>query len=112
MKIDLNLSLAQKRKIKYWFGVSRFTYNETIRYLQTPETKANWKGIKTGIIQGLPEWCKDAPYQINSIAIKDACQAVKNAKKKYINGDGISRCRFRTKKDPIQSCYIPKSIEP
>ena len=61
-KIYLKLSLAQKRKIKYWFGVSRFAYNETIRYLQTPETKANWKGIKTGIIQGLPEWCKDAPY--------------------------------------------------
>lgn len=108
-KIYLKLSLAQKRKIKYWFGVSRFTYNKTIRYLQTPETKANWKGIKTGIIQGLPEWCKDAPYQIKAIAIKDACQAVKNAKKKYINGDGISRCKFRTKKDPVQSCYIPKS---
>ncbi|MDB9439830.1 transposase [Sphaerospermopsis kisseleviana CS-549] len=103
------MSPAQKRKVKYWFGVSRFVYNETIRYLQTPETKANWKGIKTGIIQGLPEWCKDAPYQIKSIAIKDACQAVKNAKKKYIDGGGISRCRFRTKKDPVQSCYIPKS---
>jgi putative transposase len=45
------LSLAQKRKIKYWFGISRFADNETIRYLQTPETKANWKGIKAGIIQ-------------------------------------------------------------
>ena len=36
----------------------------TMRYLQTPATKANWKGVKTGIIQRLPEWCKDAPYQI------------------------------------------------
>jgi len=108
-RIYLKLTPGQKRKIKYWFGVSRFAYNETIRYLQTPETKANWKGIKTGIIQQLPEWCKDAPYQIKSIAIKDACQAVKNAKKKYIDGGGISRCRFRTKKDPVQSCYIPKS---
>ena len=108
-RIYLKLSPAQKRKIKYWFGASRFAYNETIRYLQAPETKANWKGIKTGIIQGLPDWCKDAPYQIKAIAIKDACQAVKNAKKKYIDGGGISRCRFRTKKDPVQSCYIPKS---
>ena len=108
-KIYLKLSPIQKRKIKYWFGVARFVYNETIRYLQKPETKANWKGIKTGIIQELPEWCKDAPYQIKSIAIKDACQAVKNAKKKYIDGGGISKCKFRTKKDPVQSCYIPKS---
>jgi putative transposase len=108
-KIYLKLNSAQKQKIKYWFGVARFTYNETIRYLQKPETKANWKQIKTGIIQGLPEWCKDAPYQIKSIAIKDACQSVKNAKKKYINGGGISKCKFRTKKDPVQSCYIPKN---
>lgn len=50
-RIYLKLSPVQKQKIKYWFGVSRFVYNETIRYLQTPETKANWKGIKTGIIQ-------------------------------------------------------------
>lgn len=108
-KIYLKLSPQQRQKIKYWFGVSRFTYNETIRYLQQEGTKAQWKKIKTGIIQSLPDWCKDAPYQIKNIAVKDACQAVKKAKEKYMNGDGISRCKFRSKKDPIQSCYIPKS---
>ncbi len=108
-KICLKLSPQQKQTIKKWFGVSRFVYNQTIEYLRQPGTKANWKGIKTGILQGLPEWCKEVPYQIKSIAIKDACIAVKKAKKKYQEGGGISQCRFRSRKSPIQSCYIPKS---
>jgi putative transposase len=77
--------------------------------LQQPDTKANWKAIKGGILEALPDWCKDVPYQIKSIAIKDACKAVSNAKKKYKNGGGISQMRFRSRKNPIQSCYIPKS---
>ncbi|WP_339381219.1 transposase [Brasilonema sp. UFV-L1] len=108
-KIYLKLSPAQKTILKKWFGVSRFVYNETIRYLQQPNTKANWKEIKTGILHSLPDWCSEVPYQIKSIAVKDACTAVKNAKRKYKDGGGISRCRFRSRKDPVQSCYIPKS---
>lgn len=33
-KIYLKMTSAKKQKIKYWFGVSRFVYNETIGYLQ------------------------------------------------------------------------------
>ncbi len=36
-------------------------YNQTAKYLQQPGTKANWKAIKTEIIQSLPEWSKDIP---------------------------------------------------
>ncbi|MBD2503879.1 hypothetical protein H6G83_25285, partial [Anabaena azotica FACHB-119] len=79
-------------------------------------------------MNGLPDFCKSVPYQIKSIAIKDACKAVNNAKKKFKNGEsspvggfpsvgnwrtrkggGISKVKFRSRKDPIQSCYIPKS---
>lgn len=95
--------------VKKWFGVARFTYNKTIEYLQQPDTKANWKAIKGEILNDLPEWCKEVPYQIKSIAIKDACKAVSNAKKKFKQTGVISRVRFRSRKNPIQSCYIPKS---
>jgi putative transposase len=108
-KTRIYLSSEQKKIVKKWFGVARFTYNKTIEYLQQPDTKANWKAIKGGILEALPDWCKDVPYQIKSIAIKDACKAVSNAKKKYKNGGGISQMRFRSRKNPIQSCYIPKS---
>jgi len=89
--------------------VSRFVYNTTIKLLQDGSVKANWKAIKGNILNGLPDWCKSVPFQIKSIAIRDACKAVSNAKKKYKSGGGISRCRFRSRKNPIQSCYIPKN---
>lgn len=108
-KTRIYLSPEQKKIVKKWFGVARFVYNKTIGYLQQPETKANWKAIKGGILEALPEWCKEVPYQIKSIAVKDACQAVSNAKKKLKEGGGFSKMRFKSRKNPIQSCYIPKS---
>jgi putative transposase len=108
-KIYLKLTPQQKAILKQWFGVSRFVYNTTIKLLQDGSVKANWKAIKGNILNGLPDWCKEVPYQIKSIAIKDACKAVSNAKKKYKDGGGISKCRFRSRKDSVQSCYIPKS---
>jgi len=37
--------------------------------------------IKTEIIKSLPEWAKDIPYQIKSIAIKEAICNLKEQKK-------------------------------
>ncbi len=108
-KTRIYLAPEQKRIVKKWFGVARFVYNRTIEYLQQPDNKANWKAIKGVILEALPEWCKEVPYQIKSIAVKDACKAVSNAKKKFKDCGGISKMRFRSRKNPIQSCYIPKS---
>jgi len=95
--------------LKQWFGVSRFVYNTTIKYLQEPDTKANWMAIKTGILNSLPEWAKTVPFQIKSIAIKDACLAVKAAKKGFKKDGQIRKCRFRSRKDTKQSIFVPKS---
>lgn len=108
-KIYLRLNPQQKTLIKQWFGVTRYVYNQTIELLRDGVIKANWKAIKGDILNGLPDWCKDTPYQIKSIAIKDACKAVSNAKLKYKKTGMINRCSFKSRKDPRQSCYIPKS---
>ncbi|AOX00601.1 transposase [Moorena producens PAL-8-15-08-1] len=108
-KIRLFLNPDQRSLIRQWFGVSRYVFNKTVKILQAGVVKANWKAIKTGILNDLPEWCKEVPYQIKSIAIKDACTAVSEAKKKYKKTSQINRVRFRSRKNPIQSCYIPKS---
>lgn len=108
-KIRIYPTKQQQKKLDKWFGVSRFVFNQTVEYLRQPGTKANWKGIKGEILNSLPDFCADVPYQIKSIAIKDACTAVKSAKKKYANGDGIQKVSFRSRKNPVQSCYIPKS---
>jgi putative transposase len=108
-KIRLFLNPEQKALIKQWFGVSRFVYNTTIKYLQEPGTKANWMAIKTGILNSLPEWAKPVPFQIKSIAIKDACSAVKAAKQGFKKDGQIRQCRFRSRKNTKQSIYVPKS---
>ncbi|OLT66805.1 hypothetical protein BI334_18950 [Moorena producens 3L] len=108
---------ATRTIVRQWFGVSRYVFNKTVKILCSVgaatrtygEVKANWKAIKTGILNDLPEWCKTVPYQIKSIAIKDACTAVREAKKKYKKTGQINRVRFRSRKNPVQSCYIPKS---
>jgi putative transposase len=108
-KIYLKLTPEQKILIKQWLGVSRFVYNQTLELLRDGVIKANWKAIKGSILNNLPYWCKDTPYQIKSIAIKDACKAVSNAKLKYKQSGLFSRFKFKSRKDPKQSCYIPKS---
>lgn len=99
----------QKILIRQWFGVARFVFNQTIELLRDGVIKANWKAIKGSILNGLPDWCKDTPYQIKSIAIKDACKAVSNAKLKYKQSGVVSRVNFKSRKSPKQSCYVPKS---
>ncbi len=108
-KIRLFLSPEQKAMLKQWFGVSRFVYNTTIKYLQQPDTKANWMSIKTDLLNGLPDWAKSVPFQIKSIAIKDACAAVKKAQADFRKTGNICSCKFRSRKDTKQSLYIPKS---
>ena len=108
-KIRLWLSREQQKKVNHWLDVSRFVYNQTIAYLKEPGTVANWKAIKTDLLNSLPDFCDDVPFQIKSVAIRDACIAVRSAKAKYRKGDGTSDMRFRSRKNPVQSCYIPKS---
>jgi putative transposase len=90
-------------------GTSRVAYNAAVAHLRTPGTKANWKAIKGGLLRSLPSWSEETPYQIRSIAIRDACKAVRDAKRKFRQTGEIQEVHFRSRKCPIQSCYIPKS---
>jgi putative transposase len=65
--------------------------------------------IKTGILNDLPEWAKSVPFQIKSIAIKDACLAVKAAKKGFAKNGQINKYKFRSRKDKQQTIFIPKT---
>jgi putative transposase len=108
-KIRIFLNPEQKALLKQWFGVSRYVYNQTIKYLQEPGTKAQWMAVAPIIMGDLPDWAKSVPYQIKKIAVKDACLAVKAAKKKYKQTGKINKCQFRTRRDRKQTLFIPKS---
>jgi len=56
--------------------------------------------IKKDLLKILPVWCKDVPFQVKGIAVKEAHTAFFKAK---------GRPKFRALKNPEQSCFIPKS---
>ena len=57
----------------------------------------------------LEDYVKIVPYQIKKIAIKDCYTAFRNGCKKAKQMGQAFDLSFRTRKDPKQSCYIPKS---
>jgi putative transposase len=61
------------------------------------------------IMADLPEFCNEAPYQVKKIAIKDAYQAFSNGCKKAKKTGEPFKLRFRSRKNPKQSCFIPNS---
>ena len=102
----------QKKLLRLWFDAARWNYNETIAWLQETQEKAVWKALKTPIIHSAPERLKVAPYQVRSIAVRDACRAMSMVKKRNkgrSKTDGLAKCSFRSRKHPKQSCFIPSS---
>ena len=108
----------QRQTIKLWFDAARWCYNKTIETRRQPGATANWKKIKTSIIKDVPPHLQPAPYQVESIAVRDACQSVSNAKKynAKLKGDQAQGLRteeqfstpgFRSRGDPCQNCFVP-----
>ena len=104
----------QKATLRLWFDASRWCYNRTIELLTTGDEppRAQWKGVKTEIIHSVPERLKAAPYQVKSIAVRDACLAV-SALKRRNRGmkrgqPGFAKASFRSRKYD-QNCFIPSS---
>ena len=94
-----------------WLKVSRFVYNTTIALLRDYEgdKKPSWMDIKKMFTRLLPDWTKDTPFQVKGMAIKDAHNAFWKTCKANKGSGKPTTFRFRSRKDPVQSCYIPKS---
>ena len=108
-KIRIYPSQTQRSLLRRWFGVSRYVYNRTVEYLKQPGTKAKWMDIKLWLLKSLPEWCDDVPFQVKAVAVRDACQAMKAAKRRYRETKRISHVSFRCRKDAAQTIFIPKT---
>ena len=95
-----------------WFDTARWCYNQTIELLTTGDDppKANWKAVKTGIIHSVPQRLKAAPYQVKSIAVRDACLAVSALKRRNLGlkrgQPGFAEVSFRSRRYD-QNCFIP-----
>ena len=108
-KIRVYPTKEQRIILRKWFGTSRFIYNQVVSYLKQPNTISSWKSLKGSVINALPEWSEETPYQVRSIAVRDACKAVSKAKIDFKKTGKFCKVSFRKKKDLEQSIYIPKS---
>ncbi len=110
-KIRLYPTAEQRAIFRRWLGTARFVYNRTLAYLKTlTDQRPSWMEIATTIIlPALPEWAKEIPFQIKKIAVKDACDAYTAAKLKYKRTGEFSALRFKSRKVPRQTCFIPKT---
>jgi putative transposase len=110
-KIRIYPNQTQRQILRQWFGASRYTYNETVKFLKEPDTKASWNSIKTGLIHSLPDWAEKIPYQIKSVAVRDCCKAVSMCKQKNkgIPPEDWHEVKFRSRREPKQTVYIPKA---
>lgn len=101
---------SQKEIFKQWIGVSRKVYNQTIETLREKDGPfPNPYSLKPLVLSKLEPYCDKVPYQIKGMAVADGCKSVVAAISKYKKSGVISNLRFRSRKDPIQSLYIPKS---
>jgi putative transposase len=98
----------QKKLLESFCDASRFYYNKTVAYLKQEGTKANRFQIQKELLKEVPDWAEKVPYKVKQMAIDDACNAVKNAKKKYLKKGTFNQVNFRKKKHRKDSFYIPK----
>lgn len=66
-------------------------------------------GAKPDILGELPNWANSTPYQIKGIAVRDAFHARNNGVLKFKKTGVPFKLRFRSRKNPKQSCFIPSS---
>ena len=119
-RIRVYPTLLQKLALRTWLDASRWAYNLTVEILQYG-IPPNWYHIAEMVMAEItelhPEW-RLVPYQVKRTAVRDACRAKRNAIKfnqqlKADHNQGLrldtdfAELRFRSRKNPRQSCYIP-----
>ena len=93
-----------------WFRASRYVYNKCIEYLKKGN-KNDWVYIKANMktLFVWYDWLNDVPYQIKGQAVKDACKAVETEECKAAQTGESFDMKFKSRKNPKQSCFIPKT---
>ncbi len=109
-RIRIYPSQQQKRLFKQWFGVERKVYNTCVNHFNEKDIPfKGWMNMSKTILSELTEsYIKSVPYQIKKIAVKDSYTSwMTNCKKTKKTGKPF-KLRYKSRKNPVQSCYIPK----
>lgn len=89
-------------------AASRWCYNQTIEHLTKIEgPRPHWTLVKKHIVSTCLEWMKQVPFQVKAVAVKDACEVMSREKLKCKTTGRQFKMRFRSRRLPTQSCFIP-----
>lgn len=83
-------------------------YNKTIEALNSGVNQ-HWMLFAKELLPTLPPFCKPVPYQIKKMAVQDAYQAFFTNIRKAKAGKGSFEMHFKSRKNLVQSCFIPSS---
>jgi putative transposase len=110
-RIRIYPSQQQKQLFKQWIGVGRKVYNTCINHFNKKDIEfKGWMKMGTMVLSELTEdYIKSVPYQIKKIAVKDAYTSWQTNCKKTKKSGKPFKLHYKSLKNPVQSCYIPKS---
>ena len=110
-RIRIYPTQQQKQLFKQWFGVGRKVYNTCVNHFNEKDINVKgWMNMSTIVLDELTEdYIKSVPYQIKSKAVKDSYISWRTNCKKTKKSGKQFKLRYKSRKNPVQSCYIPKS---
>ena len=110
-RIRIYPTQQQKQLFKQWVGVGRKVYNTCINHFNEKDIEfKGWMKMSTLVLHSLTEdYMKVVPYQIKNMAVKDSYTARQTNCKKTKKTGKPFKLRYKSRKNPVQSCYIPKS---
>ena len=110
-RIRIYPTQQQKQLFKQWFGVERKVYNTCINHFNKKDIEfKGWMKMSTLVLHSFTEsYIKSVPYQVKNMSVKDAYTSWQaNCKKTKKTGKPF-KLRYKSRKNPVQSCYIPKN---
>lgn len=110
-RIRIYPTKEQRTILRRWLGVQRLVYNQAIQHYNDKEFDVrNWMKLYAIVFSELDmDYVKEVPYAIRLNAVKDAYTSWStNCKKAKKSGTPFS-LRFKSRKDKVQSCGIPKT---
>ena len=112
-RIRIYPTQEQKSVINRWFGGSRWFYNQSVEHFNSGDEQQSKYDLCKHLHTIAPEYTQDVPRHTKADAVYEAYTARSAAIQKYKKGEGNSKLRFRSRKQPVQSCYIlSRSIKP
>ena len=110
-RIRIYPSQQQKHLFKQWFGVGRKVYNTCVNHFNEKNIVfKGWMQMSKLVLHSFTEdYIKSVPCQIKNMAVKDSYTSwMTNCKKTKQTGKPF-KLRYKSRKNPVQSCYIPKT---